>query len=294
MGYRALLRTEELLDAAEVGRLRPRVGVGGGLSGGHCRRLLHAYSDPAATAVPRSTPTGSEAAHAIPFWRGPAGPARPGPRFGAGVAAVGGAASQQHDPPRPDLLLGTLAGSPLRRRLVGALVCIRTQARARERAHTHTRTPTRFAGGPPRALPGPGFAGVAQYEAAAARRPNAVGARRRAGAPSPSGAPPGPRLAPSHASSGPIPCRLGGGAGGHAAAGFPHPLPVAGRLGGLVARTLSEVQHVPRGRLPARRRGLRGRGRLAPGGGLARLSLGLARADRRLLRPRYGATVRVY
>ena len=202
MGYRALLRTEELLDAAEVGRLRPRVGVGGGLSGGHCRRLLHAYSDPAATAVPRSTPTGSEAAHAIPFWRGPAGPARPGPRFGAGVAAVGGAASQQHDPPRPDLLLGTLAGSPLRRRLVGALVCIRTQARARERAHTHTRTPTRFAGGPPRALPGAGFAGVAQCEAG--RRP--APQRRRgtaAGGGSlslggPAGAPVGP-LPGSHA-----------------------------------------------------------------------------------------------
>ena len=170
-------------------------------------------------------------------------------------------------------------------------------ARKHARASAHTHTHAHPHGLPVDHLalfPEPGSPGSRSARLAAARRPNAVGARRRAGAPSPSGAPPGPRLAPSHASSGPIPCRLGGGAGGHAAAGFPHPLPVAGRLGGLVARTLSEVQHVPRGRLPARRRGLRGRGRLAPGGGLARLSLGLARADRRLLRPRYGATVRVY
>ena len=50
---------------------------------------------------------------------------------------------------------------------------------------------------------------------------------------------------------------------------------------GARSSTPPEPPLLPRGRLPARHRGLRGRGRLAPGrGGLVRLSLGLARARR--------------
>ena len=138
---------------------------------------------------------------------------------------------------------------------------------------------------------------VAEYKAAAPRRPKAIRAQQRAGGSAPVGAAPrGGSAAPGGASSAGPAAWLGrGGRGGLAGAGLDHPLLVAGR--GLAAWSRASPQPQgpvhPRGGLPARYGGIRRRGRLAPGRGLLRRPLGRACPRAHLGCSRNGTTVRV-
>ena len=145
---------------------------------------------------------------------------------------------------------------------------------------------------------------VAEYEAAAPRRPQALRARQRAAAPSaeaapsvaappPAGVPPpSPRCSPSTGSSAGL---VSGSGGWLAGAGRSHPLLVAGR--GLAVRSSAAPQPPdpihPRCGLPAPHGGLCGRGGLASGRGLVWFSLGCACPSARVGSARNGTTVRV-
>ena len=112
VGDQVILRTKELLDAAEVGKLRQRWEGPFPVARGCGRRRQHIHADPLCAVQVQSDGQRRPAQALLPS-AGPAPLPWTGHRSGAGGGVRGGAAPQPQDGPRPDLLPGAVAGPRL-------------------------------------------------------------------------------------------------------------------------------------------------------------------------------------